>query len=64
MKRNQMPDNFIVPILSCTCLEVVEIDGARNIVWQDDNTGTVYHQDCTTPHPAGIGSCYVYVVSE
>lgn len=61
MKRVKMENNFIVPVLDCKCVEVTEIERARTIVWEHPD-GTIYHQDCTTPHPNGVGSSFVYKV--
>ena len=60
--RTKMADSFILPVLQCECLEVVDINGARTIVWKDKD-GTVYHQDCSVMYPGNPGRSDFYVVA-
>lgn len=58
---NRKEIDFPIPILGSKVLAVTDIDGARTIVYQAED-GTIYHQDCSTPHPKGVGYSYCYVV--
>ena len=61
VKRELMPDDWHFPCLRAECLDVVDIEGIRTIIWGLD--GKVYHQDCTTPHHSGsVGKSYFYLI--
>ena len=55
-------DVVAIPVLDCECLAVLDIDGARTIVYRHEIDGTIYHQDCSVMYPGNPGRSDFYKV--
>ena len=42
--RVRLPSNFVLDVLSASCIGCVEIEGVRNIIWE--YAGSKYLQEC------------------
>ena len=62
-ERTKLKADFVLPVLSCECVEVKTIEDAKTIVWKHSESGQIYHQDCSVVHPDNPGRSDFYLVN-